>query len=107
MAEKPSTPGGIIGKRRRRSEAGGRPTAPRKGISTSGASLKRPDCPRAGVAANINRQIASRQLQLLPYMGRPQDETSARRDTGETGQPNRVAITKAVTDVTITLWITV
>src|ERR1700722_11616121 len=78
-------PTGKTAKRRRSSGVGGVPTSD-GGVTNSRLEPRRV-WPLAIAGARIRTAIASRNLQLLPTMGKPQYVTSARRDTGETGQP--------------------
>src|SRR5579872_3671933 len=100
---------GVIGDRRRRFDTGAVPIGSRSGFSRSrgsatersAAELAWSDWPHRKGGGTSQHTNMSRQEQLLPNMGRPQDETSARRVTGpETAQPSLIARTKSVTDVT-------
>src|ERR1035441_1836664 len=103
---KPIVPGGVMGKCWRRSVGAERGlTSGSRWTANSDAESTRPDWPCSNAGASVRIKTASRHLQLLPCMGRPQDVTSARRDTGETGQPIPTVTTKSVADVTTSLWI--
>src|SRR5438309_2066308 len=75
-------PGGATGKRGGSgSRVGGSATVGGgRGMANLGAGLSRPDWPRKKVGVKIKAETASRHVQLLPCMGRPQDMACARRN---------------------------